>query len=314
MRRWWLVACALWPAWSQAPFRVDVQLINVGFSVRDPGGKLVSNLTQDDFEVTEDGQPQKIAFFARSQDVPLNLGLVVDMSGSQSLFIKQHARDLKTFLTEALTTRDQAFLTCFARHPRLVSDFSPSPKYLTEALEGYETLSGRQQSPYPLLGPTEIRPGGTSFYDAIYYATIQMLARVERGRKALIIFSDGEDNTSAHHMMDVIEAAQFHNVLLFCVRYTETRNGELNAHNKQGISVMERIARETGGAEFDAREKGLAHDFRQIGDQLRSSYELAYHSTNPAADDTFHKISIRVKQPGLAVVSKSGYYARPVGQ
>jgi Ca-activated chloride channel family protein len=73
---------------------------------------------------------------------------------------------------------------------------------------------------------------------------------------------------------------------------------------------MARIAKETGGADFDAREKSLREHFGEIGDQLRSSYELAYHSTNPATDETFRKISIRVGKPGLTVRAKTGYYAR----
>ncbi len=74
---------------------------------------------------------------------------------------------------------------------------------------------------------------------------------------------------------------------------------------------MGRIARETGGADFDARAGRLADDFRQIADQLRSSYELGYHSTNPVTDRTFRKLSIRPKQPGLTVIAKTGgYYVR----
>src|ERR1700757_4646449 len=94
-----LALCLLAPAlYAQAPIRVDVSLVNLGFSVRDNGGKLVTTLTQDDIEVTEDGVPQKISFFARSTDVPLNLGLVMDVSGSQQSFIKPHHKDLQTFL------------------------------------------------------------------------------------------------------------------------------------------------------------------------------------------------------------------------
>src|SRR5438128_2485448 len=89
-----VLVCLLLASAGRSQFRSDVHLINVGFSVRDLQGKLVTTLTQDDFEVTEDGIPQKIAFFARSQDVPLNLGLVVDISGSQSTFIKQHHQDV----------------------------------------------------------------------------------------------------------------------------------------------------------------------------------------------------------------------------
>jgi Ca-activated chloride channel family protein len=292
---------------AQSPtIHVDVHLITAGFSVRDSGGKLVTTLNQDDFEVFEDGVPQKISFFARSADVPLNLGLIVDVSGSQESFVRPHHKDLEAFLKNALAKEDSAFLLCFGNHLRLVNNYTFSAKEITESLRLFE----KGKSEAPDLGPQERRILGTAFYDAIYYSISEKMKAVERGRRALIIFSDGEDNSSAHHMLDAIEEAQNNDVLLFTVRYTEVTHGRLNGRNKYGMSVMSRIARETGGADFDAREKGLAEDFRQIGEQLRSSYELAYHSTNPASDDSFHKMAIRVKQTGYTVRAKTGYYSR----
>ena len=288
--------------------RVDVSLVNVGFSVRDEQGKLVTDLKQEDFEITEDGVPQKISFFARSSDVPLFLGLVMDMSGSQHSFIKPHMKDLQEFLHTVLGPRDKAFVLAFANALRLVSDYSESGKYHVAALEQFE--KARDHSEYPMVGPPERRILGTAFYDAIYYGSTQMMQNVDRGRRALIVFSDGEDNSSAHHMMETIEAAQANDVLLFTIRYTEVNNGRLNARNKYGMGVMERIARETGGLDFDGQGKGLTDGFRQIGEQLRSSYEVAYHTSNPAGDKTFHKIAIKPKQPGLTVRAKTGYYAR----
>lgn len=319
-RRWsWGPLClAAALAASAQTFHVDVHLINMGFSVRDPNGKLVTGLQQDDFEVFEDGVPQKIAFFAPAADVPLNLGLIVDVSGSQDSFVKPHRQDLETFLKTTLGPRDRAFLVCFGNRIRLVHDYTSSASELTEALIGFH---GRQPPKkkgdaarpvpvlYPDLGPHEVRILGTAFYDAIYYSITERLTPSEQGRRALILFSDGEDNSSAHHMLDAIETAQSNDVLLFAVRYTETSHGRLNARNKYGISVMARIGLETGGADFDARAGGLADDFRQIADQLRGSYELAYHTTNAVNDRTFRKISIRVKQPGLTVRAKTGYYA-----
>jgi Ca-activated chloride channel homolog len=307
--RLWVFLCLLsLISAAQTTFRSDVRLVNVSFSVRDAGGKLIENLTQNDFEVFEDGAPQKIAFFAKSQDVPLSLALVVDISGSQSSFVKAHQKDLRVFLDKVLTPKDKALLVCFVSAPRLITEFTSSGKQLVEALEGYQGV--RDRGVYPLLGPPELRVGGSAFYDGVYHTVNQMLAPVEAGRKALIVFSDGEDNASANHMMDTIEIAQSNNVLLFCVRYTQTRNGRLNSRNKYGTSVMQRIAKETGGADFDADEKGLAEHFRSIGDQLRSAYELGYHTTNPPGDGTFHKVVIRPKNPGLKVRAKTGYYAR----
>src|SRR5215471_20659517 len=303
-----LALAALLAAQTLPPIRVEVSLVNVGFSVRDERGNLITNLKQDDFEITEDGVPQRIAFFARSSDVPLNLGLVMDVSGSQQSFIKPHHKDLQTFLKTVLGPKDKAFLLAFANRIVLVSDYTGSAKELVDALGGFE--HEKNHADYPIVGPPEFRVLGTAFYDAIYYSSTQMMQNIDRGRRALIIFSDGEDNSSAHHMMETIEAAQANDVLLFTIRYTEINNGRLNARNKYGMGVMERIARETGGADFDGQEKGLAEGFRQIGEQLRASYELAYHTSNPPGDKTFHKIAIKPKQAGLTVHAKTGYYAR----
>ncbi len=286
-------------------FRTEVHLVNVGFSVRSASGQFATNLTRDDFEVFEDGAPQKIAFFARSADVPLDLGLIADFSGSQESFVKAHHKDLETFLKKVLAPRDRAFLVCFGNRIRLAQDYTSSPDALMNMLHHFE-----KGDDFPELGPHERRILGTAFYDAIVYSIEDRLAASERSRKALVIFSDGEDNSSGHHMLEAIEAAQSNDVLLFPIRYTETPKGGPIARNRYGAMVMTRIARETGGVDFNAREKGLAADFEQIGDQLRASYQLAYHSTNPESDATFRKVQIRVKQPGYAVRAKTGYYAK----
>src|SRR6266571_1601183 len=123
-----LAAPLLCRAQTPAPIRVEVSLVNVGFSVRDEKGNLVTNLAQEDFEITEDGVPQKISFFARSTDVPLTLGLIMDTSGSQQSFIKPHHAALQEFLKTVLRPQDRAFLVCFGNNLRLMSDHSNSPR------------------------------------------------------------------------------------------------------------------------------------------------------------------------------------------
>lgn len=309
----WVLVCLLLgsvaAAQEPASIRVDVGLVNVGFSVRDAAGKLITDLTRDDVEITEDGMAQKISFFARSADVPLNLGLVMDMSGSQHAFLKPHMHDVQSFLKSVLRTQDKAYLMAFGNRLTLVSDYTGSAKLLMESLEEYRNPKSRIE--YPSVGPRELRREGTAFYDAVFYGSTLMMQNIERGRRAVIIFSDGEDNSSAHHMLDAIEAAQANDVQLYCIRYTEdARDGRLTARNKYGTSVMARIARETGGADFDGRGKGLVDSFREIGEQLRSGYELGYHTSNPPGDQTFHKITVRVKRPGAVVRAKTGYFGR----
>jgi len=301
-----LLGCAR-AAQEPASIKVDVGLVNVGFSARDNTGKLLTELQRDEVEITEDGVPQKISFFARSTEVPLHLGLVMDVSGSQQSFVKPHMHDLQAFLKNVLRPTDTAYLMAFANRLTLVSDWTGSAKLLVESLQDYQ--KGKDRGEYPTVGPREHRVLGTAFYDALFYGSTQMMQNIERGRRALIVFSDGEDNSSAHHMLDAIESAQANDVLLFTICYTED-HGVLTARNKYGRSVMARIARETGGGSFDGNGRGLAESFREIGEQLRSGYELGYHTSNPPGDQTFHKIAIRVKRPGVTIRAKTGYFGK----
>jgi Ca-activated chloride channel family protein len=318
MRRILLLLALLAPVSAQEhTIRVDVHLVNVAFSVLDPAGHFVNNLNQDDFEVIEDNIPQKISFFGRASEIPLHLGLAADFSGSQANSIKPHHKDLHTFLKAVITPRDEAFLVCFAKRVRLANDSTSDTKDIIDSLSLFEEfLRGKSKidgSHFPDLGPREVRVGSvdTSFFDAAYNSVSEKFTSIERGRKALILFSDGDDNNSVRDEYEAIEIAQRNDVVYFCVRYTEVpKDGRLTSRNKNGITVLDRMAHETGGAHFDAREKNLSDHFRAIGDQLRSSYELAYHTTNPVSDGSFHKIVIKCKQPNLIVRSKTGYVAR----
>jgi Ca-activated chloride channel family protein len=124
------------------------------------------------------------------------------------------------------------------------------------------------------------------------------------------MFSDGEDNSSSTNMMSAIETAQAANVIVYTIRYTEpNKHGALNARNKYGISVMDRIARETGGAHIDAQATDPHLYFREIAEELRTSYELAYYPTNKVKDKTFRKIVIKPRREGVAIRTKTGYYS-----
>jgi Ca-activated chloride channel family protein len=288
-----------------AAIRTNVNLVSVSFTARDSRGALVDNLGQDDIEVLEDSASQKISFFGKSSDVPLTLGLIVDASGSQEHFSKKHERDLEIFLKRVLGPQDRVFLLCFGNHLRLVSDFTQSGEEVIRNLKEYEKSMGR----FPEIGPREDRELGTAFYDSIYYSVVEKLQN-ESGRKALLIFSDGEDNSSSHDMMTTLETAQGANVLLYTIRYTETkRNGELTARNKYGIKVMDRLAKDSGGAHIDAKEMDPKEYFQQIADELRTSYTLGYYPTNPMKDENFRRITVRAKQEGIKVRTKSGYFA-----
>jgi Ca-activated chloride channel family protein len=291
---------------AQKPIRVDVNMVNVAFTARNAQGALINKLTKDDVELFEDAVPQKIEFFAKSTDLPLTLALVMDVSGSQGHFEKKHEKDLEVFLDEVLGAKDRAFMVCFGNHLRLVSDYTNSAEQILAGFHEFD--KGKWH--FPEIGPKEERDLGTAFYDAIYYSMTEKLSE-SGGRQAILIFSDGEDNSSSHNMMTAIETAQAANVLVYAIRYTEmNKHGELSARNKYGISVMERLAKETGGTHIDARNTDPHTYFREIADELRTSYELAYYPSNRAKDDTFRKIVIKPKLEGVRIRAKSGYFSR----
>lgn len=291
------------------PFRAEVNLVNVTAVVRSTQGKLLGDLTKQDFEVIEDGVPQTIQFFARETELPLSLGLIVDVSGSQESFLKQHNRDVEAFLKTVLRASDQAFAVCFGNHLRLVSDSTSSVSAIMDGLERFGKTKSKIK--LPEIGPLEDRDLGTALYDAIYFSVTEKLKNSGERRKALLIFSDGEENSSEHDLLDAIEAAQNADTLIYCIRYTQTEHGKLSARNKYGIRVMHHIASLTGASDFDALSTNLNAVFAEIGDELYSMYEIGYVSSNGHPHDgSFRKVTIRCKQPDALVRAKTGYYAR----
>jgi Ca-activated chloride channel homolog len=302
------IAIAL-PCPAQTPtFHSDVNLVNVTFSARDASGKLVGDLTQDDVEVLEDGVPQKTRFFARTSDLPLTVGLIVDVSDSQANFFKQHHQHVEKFLKDVMGPQDQAFLVCFGNHIRLVSDLTSS---ISQVMDSYSRFDHERNPHDPELGPREDRQEGTAFFDSVVYSVREKLANTDHGRRALIVFSDGEDNSSAYDLIDAIETAQAGNVLVYDIRYTGGKRGHLTSRNKYGIRVMTRLSQDTGAADFDAnQDSDLDSTFRQMGAELRSLYEVAYHAANPLRDGTFRKVAVRSNRPGLAFRAKAGYFSQ----
>ena len=153
----------------------NVNLVSVSFTARDQRGTLLDSLTADQVTLFEDGVEQKIAHFAKSTEVPLTLGLIVDASSSQEHFSKEHEKDIEIFLRNVLGPKDRAFLLCFGNHLRLVSDFTQSGSEMMERLKQYEKKSER----FPEIGPKEMRDLGTAFYDSIFYSVGEKLGTAD---------------------------------------------------------------------------------------------------------------------------------------
>ena len=287
-----------------ATFKSETHLVNFTFSVRRPDGTLANGLARDDFQVTEDGVPQTISFFGKESDLPLTLGLIVDASDSQSHFFKRHRQDIENFLRSILHPGDKVFTVSFGNHLRLTNDLSPTPAAVLDGLESFD----KGERNFPELGPKDDREGGTALFDAVYYGVGARLAQAQ-GSRALILFTDGEENSSAHDLLDAIDAARESDTLIYAIRYTDHKEIK-TPHARQGVAALHHLALETGGSDYDALHDNLGEVFRQIADELRSLYSIAYHSTNRKPDSTFRRVRIATTDTSLVVHARTGYYAR----
>ena len=224
---------------QQTPtYSADVK-VNILATVRDKHGKIVNNLSPDDFVLDEDGRPQAIRYFARETDLPLTLGLLVDTSSSQRRVLDQERSASGSFVSQVLREgKDKAFLIHFDREVELLQDLTPSPQKLTDALRSLQTAqpnlgsgggNSADDSSYPGSGRRgagpSLRRGGTSLlYDSIFLASNDLMQK-QTGRKAMVVLSDGVDRGSKESIEQAIESAQRANTVLYSILFAD-REGQ----------------------------------------------------------------------------------------
>ncbi len=202
--------------------KVEVNLVNILASVRDKRGGLVANLGKDDFTVLEDGKPQEIKYFTKETDLPLTIGLLIDVSRSQENLINVEQNAASEFFTQVLRKKDEAFLISFGEESELLQDYTSSARALSSAMNGLRVssaVSGISGMPGPV--PTISQPRGTVLYDAVYLAANEKL-KSEVGRKVIVVITDGVDEGSKVKIEEAIEAAQKADTVIYSIDYQDT--------------------------------------------------------------------------------------------
>lgn len=172
----------------------ESHLVDSTLSVHDAAGRIVLDLKPEDLSITEDGVPQTVRFFSFANQQPLSIALVLDVSGSQERFVRDHERDVEAFLRQTLLPQDRAFLVCFGNHLRLISDWSGDAAAMAAGLHAFDKGS----RDFPELGPEQERELGTALYDAVYFSVAERLAQQQQRTRILVVFTDGEENSSEH--------------------------------------------------------------------------------------------------------------------
>jgi Ca-activated chloride channel homolog len=279
------------PQNSVITLHARVNEVNVLFIATDKHGKFVRDLGQNDFSILDDHKPpQAILNFRRETDLPLHLGLLVDVSGSVDSRFGFEQQAATSFLEHTVRKGfDRAFVMGFNGHTQLAQDFTDDYSRLYWAV--HRLHNG----------------GGTALYDAVYRACKEKLLkdRSERPvRKAIIIVSDGEDNQSEVTRAQAIEMAQRAEVIIYAI---STDDSGLVL---RGDRVLEQLAEATGGrAFFPFKMKDITHSFAAIEDELRSQYIVSYKPANFDADGRYRTIEISSLKKDLQVRARKGYFA-----
>jgi len=292
-------------------FKAEVNVVNLFFNVKDKHGMLIPNLTKTDFEVWEDGKPQTVKYFSAESNQPLTLGILIDTSPSQMHVLPLEQQSCSEFLHSVLRPKDLAFLINFDSDIDLDQDFTNNAGQLAHALDKLQISGGASGGGLPGMGGGPIpnsHPRSTALYDAIFLGADEKLKN-EVGRKAMIVFTDGEDEGSHLRIQDAIEAAQKADTICYVILIAD--RGFYGGYGYSGDVAMKKLAEETGGRviEVGNKQDKLRQAFDQIQNELRSQYNIGYTPTNNKQDGSYRKIQIKAKGGELKVQARQGYYA-----
>jgi VWFA-related protein len=263
---------------------VDVNLVELYTTVTDKNGLLIRGLQAGEFGIWEDGRPQEIAKFELVEDLPLTLGITIDTSGSMFESLGEAQRAAVGFLESIITPRDRCFALAFADKPALLMGRTSDVGAVAEVLENL------------------VANGSTSLHDAI--VTSLYYYRGVRGRRALVLLSDGEDTSSSLEFEEALEYAKRSGVSVFSIGLRIGKS-EIGVRRK-----LENLSTETGGRTFFIKEASeLTQVYEEIERELRSQYLVAYNSDKQSEAGEYHEVEVKVRDGKLKARTIRGYYS-----
>ena len=271
---------------------LNVKLVSVFVNVTDRNGAIVGGLAKNDFAVFEDGRPQRIAVFERVSELPLNLTIAIDTSGSVSKDLRAEADAAHTFAQEILRPRDRMSVMQFATY---VSELTPFTDKVSVVDRGLKRLH-------------------TDFATALYDAIVQgsdALGRHE-GRRALIVISDGDDTVGDKTYGDALEHALRNQVMIYSLIDVPIQASA--GRDTGGEHTLITLAQQTGGKYFYVDREGLSATFKKVSEDLRTQYLIGYYPQKQLPGVDFHRIAVTIPRAAAGDFTlryRMGYYAEP---
>ena len=284
-----LAAVALAAQEPVTTFHVDVRLVSIFVNVTDKNGALVGGLTQDDFAVYEDGRPQQIAVFERQSELPLNLTLAIDTSGSVRKDMSQEAAAARRFAHAILRPQDQMSVLQFATD---VHELTPFTNKIAQIDRGLNELHG---------------DFATALYDAICLGSEKLGGK--QGRKVLVVISDGDDTAKSSTYAQALEAALRNEVMIYSLIDVPIEASA--GRDLGGEHALITIAEQTGGKYFYVSDGGLDKAFAKVSDDLRTQYLIGYYPHKQAPGTNFHRLTVTIPRAAadeFNIRNKTGYY------
>lgn len=287
------------PSGNVPDIKVDVRLVNVFVNVSDQSGAPVAGLTRDDFLLSEDGKPQKIAVFERESGVPLSIVLAVDTSGSVHRDMRLEVRAAKDFVHSMLRPQDEIELLEFDENVRERVPFTSNPRSIDNGLDRME------------------RGSATALYNAIYLASQSLAARpgTSPRRKVIVLVTDGDNTVRGMRYPQAVEQAQRAEAMVYSLIIVPVMADA--GRDTGGEHALIQMSRDTGGKYYYVEEpRDLERSFEQVSEDLRTEYLLGYYPSTRDTDGSFRTIDVQMKDPALAAKytlhHRIGYY--PDGQ
>ena len=276
--------------------RVKTRLVNVALNVVDAKGAPVGGLQREDFEVSEDGKPQKIAVFERESATPLSIVLAIDASESVLRNEGLEKSAAKHFVKALLREQDELDLMDFSDTVREIVPFTNQPKRIDAGLGSLQ------------------HGDATALYDAVYLAgqRLQSTSPANGRRRVIVLITDGTDTTKGSRYEQAIEQAQRAGAMVYSIIVVTVYADA--GRNTGGEHALIQMAEDTGGKYYYVEDpKDLEPAFRHVSDDLRTQYLIGYYAPQNGPDDAFRRIRIRMKDPALAgkvdLRYRTGYYA-----